>query len=175
MCASEGARAPLVGALRSCSICWRMMSSPPDAGLRLSNARRTAEMGRAAHLGQSRTHGLDGRARCRNTAWLVLARLRAFAAVLAAAAALPAGAAAAPGSPLAAQLDRALHVRHVRLSASAAAAVDLATGESLYSRNGSLPLLPASNEKLAVTYAALTALGPDFRIETDVLGEGEQA
>ena len=132
-------------------------------------------MGRAAHLGQSRTHGLDGRARCRNTAWLVLARLRAFAAVLAAAVALPAGAAAAPGLPLAAQLDRALHVRHVRLSASAAAAIDLSSGESLYSRNGSLPLLPASNEKLAVTYAALTALGPDFRIETDVLGEGEQA
>ena len=34
---------------------------------------------------------------------------------------------------------------------------------------------PASNEKLAVTYAALTALGPAFTIETDVLGEGQQA
>src|SRR6185437_14543809 len=32
----------------------------------------------------------------------------------------------------------------------------------------------ASNEKLAVTYAALTALGPVFTIETDVLGEGDQ-
>jgi D-alanyl-D-alanine carboxypeptidase/D-alanyl-D-alanine-endopeptidase (penicillin-binding protein 4) len=35
--------------------------------------------------------------------------------------------------------------------------------------------MPASNEKLAVTYAALTALGPGFRIETTLLGAGEQA
>src|SRR5215470_17706201 len=35
-------------------------------------------------------------------------------------------------------------------------------------------LRPASNEKLATTYAALTALGPSFRIETDVLGDGQQ-
>jgi D-alanyl-D-alanine carboxypeptidase/D-alanyl-D-alanine-endopeptidase (penicillin-binding protein 4) len=44
----------------------------------------------------------------------------------------------------------------------------------VYSRNANLSLLPASNEKLAVTYAALTALGPGFTIETDVLGEGAQ-
>jgi D-alanyl-D-alanine carboxypeptidase/D-alanyl-D-alanine-endopeptidase (penicillin-binding protein 4) len=65
-------------------------------------------------------------------------------------------------------------VPHVSLAASAAFAIDLATGEAVYSRNASLSLLPASNEKLAVTYAALTALGPSFRIETSVLGEGEQ-
>jgi serine-type D-Ala-D-Ala carboxypeptidase/endopeptidase (penicillin-binding protein 4) len=70
---------------------------------------------------------------------------------------------------LAPQLEQALHVPHVSLAATGAVAVDLATGETLYSRNESLPLLPASNEKLAVTYAALTALGPEFRIETDVL------
>ena len=51
---------------------------------------------------------------------------------------------------------------HVSLAASAAFALDLDTGEAVYSRNASLPLLPASNEKLAVTYAALTALGPSF-------------
>jgi serine-type D-Ala-D-Ala carboxypeptidase/endopeptidase (penicillin-binding protein 4) len=67
------------------------------------------------------------------------------------------------------QLERALHVPHVSLAATGAVAIDLATGQTLYSRNESLPLLPASNEKLAVTYAALTAFGPDFRIETDVL------
>src|SRR5213076_101036 len=70
---------------------------------------------------------------------------------------------------LAPQLERALHVPHVSLGSTGAVAVDLATGETLYSRNGSLSLLPASNEKLTVTYAALTALGPEFRIETDVL------
>jgi serine-type D-Ala-D-Ala carboxypeptidase/endopeptidase (penicillin-binding protein 4) len=72
------------------------------------------------------------------------------------------------------RLDRALAVPHVSLAASAAFALDLDTGEAVYSRNASLPLLPASNEKLAVTYAALTALGPSFTIETDVLGNGQQ-
>jgi D-alanyl-D-alanine carboxypeptidase/D-alanyl-D-alanine-endopeptidase (penicillin-binding protein 4) len=47
--------------------------------------------------------------------------------------------------------------------------VDLNTGQTLYSRNDTLSLLPASNEKLTVTFAALTALGAGFRIETDVL------
>ncbi len=42
----------------------------------------------------------------------------------------------------------------------------------MFAHNARLSLLPASNEKLAVTYAALTALGPSFRIETDVLGSG---
>jgi serine-type D-Ala-D-Ala carboxypeptidase/endopeptidase (penicillin-binding protein 4) len=71
-------------------------------------------------------------------------------------------------------LEQALRVPHVSLASTGAVAVDLATGETVYSRNASLSLLPASNEKLAVTYAALTALGPGFRIETDVLGEGQQ-
>src|SRR5439155_12366735 len=84
----------------------------------------------------------------------------------------------APGSPsasLQSSLERALRVPHVSLAATGAVAIDLSTGATVYSRNGSLPLLPASNEKLAVTYAALTALGPGFTIETDVLGEGQQA
>lgn len=74
---------------------------------------------------------------------------------------------------LAPQLERALRVPHVSLSSTAAVVVDLQTGETLYARNATLPLLPASNEKLAVTYAALTALGPAFRIETDVLQEDD--
>src|SRR5256714_14226773 len=72
-------------------------------------------------------------------------------------------------------LEQALRVPHVSLASTGAIAVDLTTGETVYSRNATLSLLPASNEKLAVTYAALTALGPAFRIETDVLGEGTQA
>jgi D-alanyl-D-alanine carboxypeptidase/D-alanyl-D-alanine-endopeptidase (penicillin-binding protein 4) len=52
-------------------------------------------------------------------------------------------------------------------------AVDLATGKQVYAHNLRLPLIPASNEKLAVTYACLLALGPAFRFSTDVLGEGE--
>jgi D-alanyl-D-alanine carboxypeptidase/D-alanyl-D-alanine-endopeptidase (penicillin-binding protein 4) len=71
-------------------------------------------------------------------------------------------------------LQQALRVPHVSVRSTGAVVVDLTTGETVYSQNASLSLLPASNEKLAVTYAALTALGPGFRIETDVLGEGHQ-
>jgi D-alanyl-D-alanine carboxypeptidase/D-alanyl-D-alanine-endopeptidase (penicillin-binding protein 4) len=55
---------------------------------------------------------------------------------------------------------------------TAALAVDLATGRVVYARHAETALLPASNEKLVVTYAALEALGPAFRTQTSVLGEG---
>jgi serine-type D-Ala-D-Ala carboxypeptidase/endopeptidase (penicillin-binding protein 4) len=85
----------------------------------------------------------------------------------------PSPAVAAGQTPLARKLSRALAVPHVARSRSAALAVDLATGKQLYARNLRLPLIPASNEKLAVTYASLLALGPSFRFSTEVLGEGE--
>jgi serine-type D-Ala-D-Ala carboxypeptidase/endopeptidase (penicillin-binding protein 4) len=72
------------------------------------------------------------------------------------------------------QLARALRVPHVAPARSAAVALDLTTGEVLFSQNGNRSLAPASNEKLPLTYAALVRLGPDYRIETDVLGQGEQ-
>jgi serine-type D-Ala-D-Ala carboxypeptidase/endopeptidase (penicillin-binding protein 4) len=100
--------------------------------------------------------------------------LRRLLAVLAALAFLAPAAASAEGpSPLARRLSRALAVPHVAKSRSAAVAVDLVTGKQLYARNLRLPLIPASNEKLAVTYACLLALGPDFQFQTDVLGVGE--
>jgi D-alanyl-D-alanine carboxypeptidase/D-alanyl-D-alanine-endopeptidase (penicillin-binding protein 4) len=101
-------------------------------------------------------------------------RARALAAAGAAAAALALAATSGAAGSLALQLDRALHGPSVRYASSGAEVVDLSTGQVVYSHNATLPLRPASNEKLAVTYAALTALGPSFRIETDVLGEGEQ-
>ena len=97
-------------------------------------------------------------------------RRAAVAALLAGVLAAPAAASASLQTALA----RALAVPHVSLAATGAVAIDLETGETVYSRNPTLSLLPASNEKLAVTYAALTALGPSFTIETDVLGEGTQ-
>lgn len=57
---------------------------------------------------------------------------------------------------------------------SAAVAVDLANGQTLFARHQSLALVPASNQKLAVAFAALTLLGPDHRFDTAVYGEGEQ-
>ncbi len=90
--------------------------------------------------------------------------------ILAAAVALAvaAGAAASLGQRLAA----ALSTSGVDASRSAAMAVDLRTGKTLFATNPWLPLSPASNEKLAITFAALEALGPAYRIETDVLGRG---
>jgi serine-type D-Ala-D-Ala carboxypeptidase/endopeptidase (penicillin-binding protein 4) len=78
----------------------------------------------------------------------------------------------ATDAPLIARLGRALAVPHVRASESAAFAFDLKTGSAVFARNSALSLVPASNEKLTVTYAALESLGPDYQIETDVLGEG---
>ena len=71
------------------------------------------------------------------------------------------------------RLGRALHARHVSPSRTGAVAVDLRTGRLVFAHNAHLALRPASNEKLATTYAALAALGPSFRIETDVLGDGQ--
>jgi D-alanyl-D-alanine carboxypeptidase/D-alanyl-D-alanine-endopeptidase (penicillin-binding protein 4) len=77
-------------------------------------------------------------------------------------------------TPLQQRLARALRVPHIAPARSAAVALDLATGAVLYSQNPNRSLAPASNEKLPLTYAALVRLGPAFRIETDVLGQGEQ-
>jgi len=73
-----------------------------------------------------------------------------------------------------AHLARALHARHVSPGRTGAIVLDLQTGAKLFVHNPLLALRPASNEKLATTYAALTALGPSFRIDTDVLGDGQQ-
>src|SRR5262249_13171482 len=83
-------------------------------------------------------------------------------------------AAGAQQAPLGASLAKALRVPHVAPSRSAAVAMDLATGAVLFTQNPALPLAPASNEKLPVTYPALSNLRPSYRMETDVLGEGSQ-
>jgi D-alanyl-D-alanine carboxypeptidase/D-alanyl-D-alanine-endopeptidase (penicillin-binding protein 4) len=83
-------------------------------------------------------------------------------------------AAGAQQTPLQARLAKALRVPHVASGRSAAVATDLATGTVVFAQNPTLPLAPASNEKLPLTFAALSNLGPSYRIETDVLGEGSQ-
>ncbi|MGZ4319949.1 MAG: D-alanyl-D-alanine carboxypeptidase, partial [Gaiellaceae bacterium] len=94
--------------------------------------------------------------------------------VVALAALLLAAPAGAGGSPLAGQLAKALKVPHVSLARTGALVFDLQTGTTVFADNDTLSLAPASNEKLGVTYAALDALGPAFRIQTDVVGRGEQ-
>src|SRR3954470_8086663 len=101
----------------------------------------------------------------------------ALAIALAALAALAATARPAPAAPtpgLSAGLARALAVPGVSPWRTGAVAVDLDTGESLFALHASLPLLPASNEKLPVTFAALRELGGEFTFDTLVLGNGEQ-
>lgn len=122
-------------------------------------------------MGRVRLDGPRGRP---NNGAVVPARARAAVAVILTALVTPAAAGAAQRGPLSLRLEQALRAPHVNAAASGAAVLDLSTGRAVFTHNPSLPLLPASNEKLAVTYAALTALGPAFRIETDVLGEGRQ-
>ncbi len=85
-----------------------------------------------------------------------------------------AGAAAVPAAdaPLAPRLARALSVPDVAPGSTAGLALDLHTGAIVFGVNPATPLAPASTEKLAVTYSLLASLGPQFRIDTEVLGEG---
>ena len=99
-------------------------------------------------------------------------RLGPLLAVLAVVLSLAAPVSAAVRPSLAVRLDRALRVPQVDPARSAALAVDLRSGRVVYSRNASLALIPASNEKLPVAYAALALLGPGYRFHTEVVGTG---
>ena len=103
-----------------------------------------------------------------------MGRRRGLAAAAAAAALLAPVAAQASAPSTATPLARALRAPLIDRGGSAAIAVDLATGTTLFARNAGRSLEPASNEKLAVTYGALVELGPDYRFRTEVLGEGRQ-
>jgi D-alanyl-D-alanine carboxypeptidase/D-alanyl-D-alanine-endopeptidase (penicillin-binding protein 4) len=76
--------------------------------------------------------------------------------------------------PLPTRLANALAVPGNPATASGAVAVDLRTGELLFMRHPDLPLAPASNEKLAVSFTALRELGAAYRFRTEVLGRGYQ-
>jgi len=97
--------------------------------------------------------------------------------LLAAAMCVLAPVAAATGSslPLPTRLADALAVGGNPTAASGAIALDLDTGQVLFARHADLPLAPASNEKLTVTFAALRELGPDYRFGTEVLATGSQS
>jgi D-alanyl-D-alanine carboxypeptidase/D-alanyl-D-alanine-endopeptidase (penicillin-binding protein 4) len=99
---------------------------------------------------------------------------RALATVALLAALACAAAAQAGPLPLATRLAQALAVPGYAKDASAAIAVDLNTGKLLFARNPDLPLAPASNEKLTVTFAALHELGVTYRFRTEVFARGYQ-
>jgi D-alanyl-D-alanine carboxypeptidase/D-alanyl-D-alanine-endopeptidase (penicillin-binding protein 4) len=96
-----------------------------------------------------------------------------LAACLAAVTAASAPAASTAGKPaLQGRLAAALHGAGVAPGRTAALAVDLRTGALLFAHNAKRPFVPASNEKLAVSLAALLRLGPSWRFRTEVVGLG---
>ena len=88
---------------------------------------------------------------------------------------LAAGGAGAGTGGLHSRLARTLHVKGVVPASSTAIVVSLPTGHVVFARNSYVPLEPASNEKLGVTFAALNDLGPSYRYPTQLLGEGHRS
>jgi len=76
--------------------------------------------------------------------------------------------------PLPTRLANALAVPGNSTTASGAVVVDLQTGQLLFARHPDLPLAPASNEKLTVSFTALRELGTTYRFRTEVFGRGHQ-
>ena len=72
-------------------------------------------------------------------------------------------------------LGQALRAPGIDPGSTAAVAVDLRTGETVFSWNAQRSLLPASAEKLPVSFTALHVLGPRFRFRTELVGAGSRA
>jgi len=101
------------------------------------------------------------------------ARLAPLLALLLSACALALAAASqGANSDLQMRLSRALAAPGIAPGSTAALAVDLRTAEVAFDRNSTVPLRPASLEKLAISYAALRVLGPGFRFRTELAGSG---
>jgi D-alanyl-D-alanine carboxypeptidase/D-alanyl-D-alanine-endopeptidase (penicillin-binding protein 4) len=76
--------------------------------------------------------------------------------------------------PLPTRLAQALAVPGNSPAASGVIAIELPSGAPVFERNPDASLVPASNEKLVVTYAALVELGSTYRFRTQVLSSGHQ-
>jgi serine-type D-Ala-D-Ala carboxypeptidase/endopeptidase (penicillin-binding protein 4) len=87
--------------------------------------------------------------------------------------ATPSGTAAR--NDLTARLTQTLRSPYVSLQRTAAIALDARTGAVIYAHNATRPVVPASNEKLPVSWAALVRLGPGYRFRTEVLAMGTRA
>ena len=105
----------------------------------------------------------------------VRGRRRLAIAALACLAAVAAATATAAERDLSTRLTTSLRSPHLSSARTAAIAVDARTGAVLYAHNATLPVVPASNAKLPVSWAALVRLGPGFRFRTEVLGAGTRA
>jgi D-alanyl-D-alanine carboxypeptidase/D-alanyl-D-alanine-endopeptidase (penicillin-binding protein 4) len=70
------------------------------------------------------------------------------------------------------RLGAALQAKGIGPARTGAMALDLTSGRVVFAHNSAVGFVPASNEKLPVTYAALKVLGPTFRFPTEVRGQG---
>ena len=89
-----------------------------------------------------------------------------LSAALGGALSLPAQAAQDPG--LVRKVNSVMADPRVHRAKSSAVVLDATTGERLYSRNGIVPRMPASNTKILTAAAALETLGENFTFHTDV-------
>jgi D-alanyl-D-alanine carboxypeptidase len=65
-----------------------------------------------------------------------------------------------------------LRAKGIAPQETGAVAVDLVSGKVVYAHNSAVGFVPASNEKLPVTYAALKVLGPSLPLPDEVRGQG---
>ena len=79
---------------------------------------------------------------------------------------------AVPTTPLERRLGAALASAGLPAGRNGAVVLDLTSGEVVFKQSGGVALVPASNEKLPITFAALSVLGAEFQIETEAIGEG---
>ena len=98
--------------------------------------------------------------------------MRCLMAAVSVACAAAATATAAGPAAIGPRLTHALASRSLSLRQTAALAVDVQTGAIVFAHNDTLPVAPASNEKIPVSWAALTQLGVGYRFHTEAYGSG---
>jgi len=100
--------------------------------------------------------------------WALYLAVATFACVAA-----PAATAAGPAT-MQPRLTKALAAPSLSLGRTSALAVDVTTGSVLFAHKPTLAVAPASNEKIPVSWAALTSLGAGYRFHTEVYGIGSR-
>lgn len=72
------------------------------------------------------------------------------------------------------EVNDALNSRCLNKNRTAVSIVAVPSGEVVYKRNETLPLLPASIMKIVTTASSLNYLGPEYRYKTQVLATGKR-
>ena len=90
-------------------------------------------------------------------------------------AAVTAVSAPAASADLSTRLAATLRSPQLSSARTAAIAIDARTGAVVFAHNEHLPVIPASNEKLPVSWAALSRLGPGYRFATELFGVGTRS